>query len=271
MTRSVKPASTWPTLEARSLGVSAGSRRLLSGVSLALAPGRVVAVLGPNGAGKSSLVRALCGLLPPDQGEVLLDGAPLGALPRRAIARHIAVVPQQVEAPEGLSVRELVATGRAPHQDALLLAGPGDLAAVDDALRRCALEPLAERPADRLSGGELRRALVARALAQQTPILLLDEPTAHLDLRHVLDLVTLVRAEARGRGAAVLVVVHDLPTAALLADDALLLSGGRAVAFGPADEVLRREALEQLFEVELAPVQVGEVATFLPLRPRPVS
>jgi iron complex transport system ATP-binding protein len=100
---------------------------------------------------------------------------------------------------------------------------------------------------------------------------LLDEPTAHLDLRHVLDLVTLVRAEARGRGAAVLVVVHDLPTAALLADDALLLSGGRAVAFGPADEVLRREALEQLFEVELAPVQVGEVATFLPLRPRPVS
>ena len=94
-----------------------------------------------------------------------------------------------------------------------------------------------------------------------------DEPTAHLDLRHVLDLVALVRAEARERGAAVLVVVHDLPTAALLADDALLLSGGRAVAVGPAPEVLRREALERLFEVELAPVQVVEVATFLPLRP----
>lgn len=267
MTRSVKPASTFPTLEARSLGLSAGSRRLLGGVSLALAPGRVVAVLGPNGAGKSSLVRALCGLLLPDQGDVLLGGVPLRTLPRRAIARQIAVVPQQVEAPEGLSVRELVATGRAPHQDALLLAGPGDLAAVDHALRRCALESLADRPADRLSGGELRRALVARALAQQTPILLLDEPTAHLDLRHVLDLVALVRAEAHERGAAVLVVVHDLPTAALLADDALLLSGGGAVAFGPAPEVLRREALEQLFEVELAAVQVGEVATFLPLRP----
>jgi iron complex transport system ATP-binding protein len=266
MTRSVKPASTSPPLEARSLGASAGQHRLLSGVSLTLAAGRVVVVLGPNGAGKSSLVRALCGLLPPDQGEVRLDGQPLASLPRRSVARRIAVVPQQAEAPEGLTVRDLVLTGRAPHQDALLRAGHADRAAVDDALRRCALSPLADRRAEHLSGGELRRALIARALAQQTPILLLDEPTAHLDLRHALDLVAVVRGEAR-RGAAVLAVIHDLPTASLLADDVLLLEGGQAAAWGPAGEVLHRGILERVFAVELAPVQLDGKTTFLPVRP----
>ncbi|MCS6901486.1 MAG: ABC transporter ATP-binding protein [Myxococcales bacterium] len=264
MTRSVKSTSTWPSLEARSLGASVGRRRLLSGVSLALTPGRITVVLGPNGAGKSSLIRVLSGLLPPDEGEVCLDGQPISTLSRRAIAQRIAVVPQQIEAPEGLSVRELVLTGRAPYQNALLCQSPTDHAAVDNALHRCALSALADHPADRLSGGELRRALIARALAQQTSLLLLDEPAAHLDLRHVLELVKLVREEAH-RGAAILAVIHDLPTATLLADDVLLLAGGRTEAWGPAREVLRHDLLEHVFGVELAPVQLRNHTTFLPV------
>ncbi len=224
-------------------------------------------VLGPNGAGKSTLVRAVTGLLAPARGEVWLEGRPLSGWSRREVAQRVAVVPQHVEPPEGLSVRQTVAMGRAPHQGAWLRPGPGDEAAVDDALGRCDLVALADRSVDRLSGGEFRRVMVARALAQGAGVLVLDEPTAHLDLRHVLDLVAVARREADD-GRAVLMVVHDLPTAALVADEALLLgSDGRVVAAGEASDVLQREPLEQAFGVELSPVSIDGVTTFLPRPP----
>lgn len=267
MTRSVKLAAPPPPLEAFSIEVSAGGRRILAGVSLALRPGKVVAVLGPNGAGKSTLVRALAGVLAPDHGEVRMAGEPLAALPRREIARRLAVVPQRVEVPEGVSVRDVVASGRAPHQNALLWPGPGDEALIDQALERCDLRALASRPVEQLSGGELRRVIVARALAQSTPILLLDEPTAHLDLRHALDLLTLVRREADERQVAVLIVVHDLPTASLFADEVVLLDQGEVAASGPVADVMRAGTLERVFAVSLAAVEVDGVTTFLPRKP----
>lgn len=269
MSRSVKPTASSAALEARSISVHAGDRQLLSEVSLRLFPGRVLVVLGPNGAGKSSLIRALVGILPLKQGEILLEGSPLHTLERRTIARRIAVVPQQAEAPEGLSVREVVLSGRAPHLGALLHPSTSDIALVDATLRRCALEPLAERSVHQLSGGEFRRALVARALVQQTPLLLLDEPTAHLDVRHVLDLIHIIRHESRERLVATLVVVHDFHTASLLADDVLLLEQSTMVAYGSAPEVLRRDLLEQVFRVRLASVEIGEITTFFPLPSAP--
>jgi len=265
MTRSVKPAATCPSLEARSIAIQAGG--LAGGVSLSLWPGRVVAVLGPNGAGKSTLVRLLSGVLRPARGEIFLDGVPLTELSRRQIAQRLAVVPQQIETPEGLTVGEVVASGRAPHQGALLWPSPEDESITREALARCDLLSLVDRPADRLSGGELRRVIVARALAQSAPLLLLDEPTAHLDLRHAVELMSLVRREADERGLAVLVVVHDLPTASLFADDVLLLSSAGVEAQGPVAEVLARPTLERVFEVGLAPVEVDGVTTFLPRRP----
>jgi iron complex transport system ATP-binding protein len=223
----------------------------LVAVDLALGPGEVVCLLGPNGAGKTTLVRVASGLLGTTHGGVTFLGAPMASRSRAEIARALAVV-QQIEEPAvGFTVREVVAMGRAPHQGAWMRTSEADARIVDDALARCDLTSLASRPAAALSGGEQKRVAVARALAQQPRVLLLDEPGAFLDVRHQLDLYDLLASEAKEKGIACLVVMHDLNIAAQYADRVVLMKAGRVVASGPVADVMTYATLKETFDADL--------------------
>ena len=217
------------------------------GVSLSVSPRRLLAVVGPNGAGKTTLLRLLSGALAPQEGEVHLDDRPLIGLSDRERARAIAVVPQSESSPFPVTVREMVGMGRYPHLGPWERAGTRDHATVDRALERCAVTAFASRDLGQLSGGERQRARIARALAQEAPILLLDEPTAGLDLHYRMELFHLLQ-ELRDDGLAVLVITHDLNLAARFADRLLLLNRGRAHARGTPAEVASRETLEGVYE-----------------------
>ena len=216
-------------------------------ISLSVAPGRLLAVVGPNGAGKTTLLRLLTGSLVPQAGDVFLDDRPVSRLPDRLRARALAVVPQSESSPFPVTVRDMVGMGRYPHLGPWDRAASIDHAVVERALERCAVAHLAERQLDRLSGGERQRARIARALAQEAPVLLLDEPTGGLDLRFRMELFHLLR-ELRADGLAVLVVTHDLNLAARFADRLLLLDRGRARARGAPEEVFWGDTLEKVYE-----------------------
>jgi iron complex transport system ATP-binding protein len=259
-----------PGIELLAVSAGYGAEDVLREVSLRVEEGQLCAVLGPNGAGKSTLVRLLSGALPPRAGRVLLGGADVAGLDRRAIARRVAVVPQSVEVALGFSVREVVAMGRAPHQGAWMAASERDRAAVDRALDACELGSLARRPVASLSGGEQKRVAVARALAQETPVLLLDEAGAHLDVRHSIAVHELVRRELETRSLACVAVLHDLNAAARYADRVALLKGGRIVAEGTVEEVMTYRRLTDVFETELyvGVNEIDDTRYFLPFRPR---
>jgi iron complex transport system ATP-binding protein len=235
-------------LEARDLSVVRGSRRVLHGVSLALGAGESLALVGPNAAGKSTLVRTLAGLLPPSGGVVELNGRPLGAWARPALARHVALVTPEEEGPPALTVEDRVALGRYPHRGPFLPLTAADRAAVARALERTGIAPLTRRRLGTLSAGERQLAALARGLAQEPDVLLLDEPSAHLDIGHQLALFRVLE-EARSRGLAVLAVVHDLQRAAAWAGRMALLCEGRIVAEGSPAEVLAGEAASVAFGV----------------------
>jgi iron complex transport system ATP-binding protein len=255
----------------RLTGVSAGysAQNVLDGLSLTVRRGELCAVLGPNGAGKSTLVRLLAGALRPRQGTVVLGGEDLAALDRQAIARKVAVVPQSAEVALGFTVREVVAMGRAPHQGAWMQATARDREAIDRAMEACALQDLAARPVAELSGGEQKRAAIARALAQEAPILVLDEAVAHLDVRHAIDLHELVRRELALRELTCVAVLHDLNAAARYADHVALLKGGRIVAEGTVPEVMTYRKLRDVFETDLyvGVNEIDDTRYFLPFRP----
>jgi len=232
-------------LETRNLTVSLGGRVVLDDVSLNVAGGCLTGLIGPNGAGKSTLSRALAGLLP-GRGRVLLDGAPIERTSRLERARKVAYLPQERDVHWPLTVRELVALGRLPWGDGR---SPADREAVARAMRLADLEALAERRATELSGGERARALLARALATETPILLADEPVAALDPEHQLRVMELLRRHAEA-GAAVVVVMHDLFAAARFCGRAILLDQGRVIADGEPDEVLDPENLRRRYHIE---------------------
>lgn len=256
------------TLEASGLVVlRAGGRRVLDGMSCRLAPGRLTGIIGPNGAGKSTLMETLAGLLVPASGEVRLGARALAAIPPAERARTIAWLPQSRLVHWPMSVERIVALGRLPHR-----AGrPGDTdrdrGAIRDAIAAMDLAHLAGRPADRLSGGELARVLVARALAQETPVLLADEPVAGLDPAHALALLGRLARIAR-EGRTVAVALHDLSMARRFCDDAIVLAEGRVVAAGPVAEVLVPERLEPVFDVRLVAGEVGGMPVVLPAGPR---
>ena len=241
-------------MEAVSARYAADDRPRLRGVDLRVAPGRITALLGPNGAGKSTLIRVASGQLTAFDGRVALLGDPIQTLASDERARRVAVVPQRSEVAFGFSVREVVAMGRAPHQGGFMRETKTDAEAIDAAIATCQLEALALRPVSELSGGEQKRVHIARALAQQAPLLLLDEAAAHLDIRHALQLHDVVRREVRGRDLACLMTTHDLAAAAAQADDVVLLRDGEVVARGSVDEVMEPEPLEAAFGVA---VQVG--------------
>jgi len=237
-------------LEATGLCVARGARAVIHDVSLALRAGEAVALVGPNAAGKSTLVRALAGLLPVRAGGVALLGRPLSSWTRDAVAREVALVTPEEEGPPPMSVEDRVALGRYPHRGPLRPFTEVDREAVAGALRHTGILELARRRLGTLSAGERQLAALARGLAQQPRVLLLDEPAAHLDVGHQLALYR-VLDEVRGKGMAVLAVVHDLPRAAAWAERMILLARGRIAAEGPPAAVLAGEACAEAFGVRI--------------------
>lgn len=229
--------------------VRRGARAVLDGVDVTFARGRLTAVIGPNGAGKSTLLAVAAGLLGAE-GRVTLDGELLARLPRRALARRRAYLPQAPRVEWAISVERVVALGLSAHLPAFGALPRDWRARIDEALARHDLTALRDRPATRLSGGELARVMLARATVGAPEMLIADEPTAGLDPRHALDAGTQLRALADA-GCAVVVALHDLDLTLRIADDVLALRDGRVIAAGPADAVLTEATLAALYDVEV--------------------
>lgn len=240
-------ASDLSTLEFVNVFAGYGARPVLRDVSLRVEAGEVLALVGPNGAGKSTLVRAASGVILPSAGRVLLDGFDLARLKPDARARRTATVPQAARLPDAFTVGQTVLMGRTPYLPLWASESHRDCEVAWAAMVQAAVEPLADRRVDELSGGEVQRVLIARALAQEPGVLLMDEATAHLDLKHQMAMLDLVRRLAGERGLAVLVTLHDLNQAALYADRLALLIEGRIAATGCPDEVLTSEQLSAAY------------------------
>ena len=238
-------------LEAQQVTFTYGSEAVLRELTLALAPGELLGVLGPNGSGKTTLVRLLSGVLAPTSGSVQLAGQPLARLGRREVARRLAVVPQDPTLDFPFTALEVVLMGRSPHLSALGFPRAHDLAVARAAMARLDVAGFEHRPLERLSGGERQRVLLARAIAQDPQVLLLDEPTTHLDLRHQTGIYDVVHALRRERGTAVLSVLHDPNLAALYCDRLVLLAGGGIARQGSAREVLTPEALRAAYGTDV--------------------
>lgn len=242
------------TLEVHDLTLGYRNGAVLRDLRLAAQPGRVLALAGPNGAGKTTLLRALARLLRPQHGAVLLDGRDVWQISERDTARRLGLVPQNETSEWPLTVEQMVALGRAAHRGWFRPYSAADHAAVDAALEQTGLEPLRSRLLGELSGGERQRALIARALAQQPATILLDEPTAHLDLRYQGAVLGLARRLAHTCGLAVVLSLHDLNLAALYADQVALIADGGLLAEGTPAEVLTAGHLQRAYGV---PVTVG--------------
>jgi len=239
-------------LEACRVSFAFGERLVVDAVDLTLAGGELVGVLGPNGSGKTTLLRLLAGLVRPNAGEVRLDGRALDRWPRREVARRLAVVPQDPRVDFPFTALEVTLMGRAPHQRGLSLPSEHDLATAGEALRSVDADAIAGRVIDHLSGGERQRVFLARALAQEPEILLLDEPTTHLDLRHQLGMHEVLRGLCRTRGLACVSVVHDLNLAMSYCDRVVVLSAGRVAASGSPAEALSPARVFDVFGVTVA-------------------
>jgi iron complex transport system ATP-binding protein len=258
-----------PILSVRGLAWHPDGREVLGPLDLDVVRGECLAVVGPNGAGKTTLLRCLTGLLRPTAGDLRFEGQPFPTLSRRALARRIAYVPQIRPSRVPLTVEEVVLLGRYPHLSAFQIAPRReDFAAVDAALDLVGIGDLRRRPVDELSGGERQAAFIAAALAQEAELLVLDEPTIHLDARHQHDLAELLLKLAAEAGRTVLLATHDLNLASLLGDRLLALSAGRVLACGTPSEILEPGLLERLFRARFEIVRGGErPVTLLQLGP----
>ena len=251
------------SLSVQHLSFSYGPRRILEDVTFEVAPGAFCALLGPNGSGKSTLVKAIAGVHRAKSGTVTVEGRETSSLGRRELATVVGYVPQAGDAPFDLTVREAVMLGRTPHFG--IAPRAEDRAKVEDAIARMGLGDLAERSMSELSGGQAQRALIARALAQDTRVLLLDEPTSALDLRYQIETLQLVRQITREEGISALIAIHDLNHAARYCDQIVVLHGGRLVADGSPAEALRAPVLRSVFEVD---VEVDAREGAVEVRPR---
>lgn len=240
-------------LKIKSLSVAYGETLALDNITLGVQPGEILVVIGPNGAGKSTLIRSISGVLPIREGVIQIDIKNLAQLSSIQRARYLSVVPQARDMPAAFTVYQTVLLGRTPHLNWLGQASLLDHARVRLALERTHTSALAERRVGELSGGEQQRVLLARALAQDTPVLLLDEPTTHLDLKHQTHLLNLIRELVSEQKLAVLMVLHDLNLAGLYADRVALLIEGHLDALGPPEKVLTEENLSLVYGM---PVQV---------------
>ena len=247
--------------------VSLGGKEILHGIDLEVADGEWLAIVGPNGAGKSTLLRMVAGLIP-GQGELRLQGRPASTLKRRDRARLVALVVQTPLIPDGATVVDYVLLGRTPHIRPLGVEGPTDLLAVGSALDRLELLDLADRLVTTLSGGERQRVLIARALAQAAPIMLLDEPTSALDVGHQQQVLELIDDLRREHGLTVVTTMHDLTLAGQYADRLVLMDQGKVVVEGPAAEVLTEDNLARYYGAKVRIISDGGRPVVLPLRER---
>lgn len=238
-------------LDIHSITVNYGETEILKNLSLKVQAGEVVSLIGPNGAGKTTLMRAISGVIPLQSGFVNIDNDNLATMSISDRAQLLAVVPQARRLPPEYSVRQAVVMGRTPYLGWLGNLSKYDYDKANWALERTHLSEFAERRVDKLSGGEQQLVLVARALAQDSPVVLLDEPTAHLDLRHQATILNLVHDLARERRLAVLMSLHDLNLVSLFSDNIALLDEGRILAFGNPNEVLSPEYLSDVYQVPL--------------------
>lgn len=225
---------------------------VLEGASLAVEPGEFVVLVGANGSGKTTLLRVLAGHLHARDGVALLDEVAIDRLSRRVVAQRVALMPQFERREAGLSVREVVRLGRSPHCGWWLPLSADDERIVEESMAATGVMPLAARPITQLSGGEWRRMILARALAQEASILLLDEPTAGLDVRYQYECLAALQRMVRSRGLAAIVTLHDLNLAALFADRVAILAHGRCVASGPPVEALTPEIVRHAFGIEVS-------------------
>lgn len=249
MSRDLPSHSSTPRLKAQDLHLSYGRTPVIKGLDLTLPNGKVTAIVGPNGCGKSTLLAGLARLHAPSGGAVLLDGHDIQSLSTREVARRLALLPQDTQAPDGLTVTDLIRFGRQPHQGWLRQWSDEDQRVVNEALAAADLVALADRPLDSMSGGQRQRAWIAMAIAQQTPLLLLDEPTSALDLGHQFEVFELIRELARA-GKTVVMVVHDLVSACRFADHLVAMHGGQIVAEGKPSEVVTVDLVRRLYGIE---------------------
>lgn len=238
-----------PVFSLRGLDFAYGDHQVLRGLDLELAPERFHGIVGPNGCGKTTLLELMMGTRPPAAGAMEFLGQPLAGYSRLELARRLALVPQDTGMGFPFTVQETVLMGRHPHIPRLAAPAQRDLKAVEAALAALELGPLRHQLVTELSGGERQRAVLARALAQETPVLLLDEPTSHLDINHALAVLRVVEGLVRGQGRTVVAVMHDLNLAAAFCDHLVFLKDGRLHAAGPTPEVLRSATLAQVFGV----------------------
>ena len=241
---------TAPLLQTAALVAGYGSDPILHGVDLALVPGKITAIVGPKAGGKSTLLRALTRLLAPQGGVVTLDGTALPRIPPKALARRLGFLPQTPLAPEGITVRDLVGRGRHPHQGLFARWSQADETAVTAALAATGTANLATREVTPLSGGQRQRVWIAMALAQDTEILLLDEPTTYLDINHQIDVLELLADLNRTRGMTIVMVLHELNLAARYADHLVGMKAGRIHVTGPAADVLTAPQTKALFGLD---------------------
>ena len=262
-------------LQAVGLGVRYDRRSVIDDLSVAVPPGSFTVIIGPNACGKSTLLRAAAGLLPASAGTVLLDGRDIATYSAKDTARRLGLLPQGAVSPEGITVAELVARGRYAHQRLLRQWSAADESAVTDALRVTNVADLATRPVDELSGGQRQRVWIAMVLAQQTPLILLDEPTTYLDIAHQIEVLNLLH-DLNGQGRTIVAVLHDLNHAARYASNIIAMQDGRIVAQGPPRETITAELVAEVFG--LPNVVISDPLTGTPLvvpadtrQPRPVA
>ncbi|NPD17422.1 ABC transporter ATP-binding protein [Xinfangfangia sp. D13-10-4-6] len=244
------PAADIPALSALNVTLTYGAKPVAEGLTLTIPRGRFTALIGPNGSGKSTVLRALAGLMRPAAGEIRLGDTPLRGLSSRSLARRIGFLPQSPTAPEGLSVADLIRQGRYPHRSLFERMTAGDEAACARALQLTGLEGLARRPLDSLSGGQRQRAWIAMVLAQETDILLLDEPTTWLDIAHQIEVMALMETLVRQGGKTVVAVLHDLNQTARYAGHMVMLKAGRIIAEGPPARVMDPALIRAGFGVD---------------------
>ncbi|WP_460949638.1 Fe(3+) dicitrate ABC transporter ATP-binding protein FecE [Pseudomonas marginalis] len=237
-------------LHAQQLDIGYGATRIVQGLSFSPPAGKVTALIGPNGCGKSTLLKAFARILTPTQGELTLDGQAYAGLSARQLARQIAFLPQVLPVPEGVSVRQLVAYGRSPHNSLWGRLSGNDQSHVTQAMQRLELDTLADRALADLSGGQRQRAWLAMVLAQNAPVVLLDEPTTYLDISHQVELLDLM-GELAAEGKTVITVLHDINQACRYADHLAVMHGGKLVADGAPGEVISAELMRRVFEVQV--------------------
>ncbi len=237
-------------LSAQGLGLGYGDRTVVTDLDLVVPPGRVTAIVGANACGKSTLLRSMARLLSPREGRVVLDGEDLHRLPTKQVARTLGLLPQAPVAPEGIAVGDLVGRGRQPHQRMFARWSAEDDTAVAAALEATGTTELADRCVDELSGGQRQRVWIAMALAQQTDLLLLDEPTTYLDVAHQVEVLDLLLDLNAAHGTTIVMVLHDLNLAARYADHLIAMADGRVYAAGDPGEVLTAETVRAVFGLE---------------------